>query len=176
MYQPYPSGSQMPEQPSRPVAPQPVLMAAKLMYAGAALSAVAAIYTAVTAGGLKAAILKSHPLYSAAQVHKAETSIVISAIIGGLLAVGLWIWMARMTGAGHKWARIVASVLFGINTVDVLITISQASAITAVEANASVSIALGVLVWLAGLGAIILLWRGESSQYMAAASGRDPAA
>jgi hypothetical protein len=176
MYQPYPSGSQMPEQPPRPVAPQPVLMAVKLMYVGAALSAIAAIYTGVTASGLKTAILKSHPLYSAAQVHKAETSIVVSAIIGGLLAVGLWIWMARMNGAGRKWARIVASVLFGINTVDLLITISQASAITAVEANASVSIAVGVLVWLAGLGAIVLLWRRESSQYMTAVSGLKAAA
>jgi len=169
MYQPHPSGGQMPDQPP------PVLMAVKLMYTGAVLSGIAAIYTAATAGSLRAAILKSHPLYSAAQVHKAETSIVISAIVGGLLAVGLWIWMARMTGAGRKWARIVASVLFGINTVDVLITISQASAITAVEANASVSIAIGVLVWLAGLGAIVLLWRRESSQYITAASAKDPA-
>ena len=109
-------------------------------------------------------------------MHKAETSIVISAIVGGLLAVGLWIWMARMNGAGHKWARIVASALFAINTVDLLITISQASAITTVEANAGVSIAVNALVWLAGLGAIVLLWRGESSQYMTAASGKNAAA
>jgi len=101
---------------------------------------------------------------------------VLSAIDGLLLAVGLWIWMARMNGAGRKWARIVASVLFAINTVDLLITISQASAITAAEANAGVSIAVGVLVWLAGLGAIVLLWRGESSQYMTAASGKNAAA
>ena len=124
MYQPYPSGGQMPDQPQRPAAPPPVLMAVKLMYAGAVLSALGAIYTAATAGGLKTAILKGHPLYTTAQVHKAETSIVI----------------------------------------------------TAVEANAGVSIALGVLVWIAGLGAIILLWRGESSQYMAAASAKDAAA
>jgi hypothetical protein len=176
MYQSYPSGAQMPEQPPRPAAPPPVLMAVKLMYVGAVLSAVAAIFTAATAGGLRTAILKGHPLYTTAQVHKAETSIVISAIVGGLLAVGLWIWMARMNGAGHKWARIVASALFAINTVDLLITISQASAITAVEANAGVSIAVGALVWLAGLGAIVLLWRGESSQYMAAASGKNAAA
>src|ERR1035437_9318899 len=106
MYQPYPSGGQMPEQPQRPAAPPPVLMAVKLMYAGAVLSALAAIYTAVTAGGLKTAILKGHPLYTAAQVHKAETSIVISAIVGGLLAVGLWIQMARVDGAGPKWAGV----------------------------------------------------------------------
>jgi hypothetical protein len=32
-----------------------------------------------------------------------------------------------------------------------------------------------VLVWLAGFCAIVLLWRGESSQYMTAASAKDPA-
>ena len=176
MYQPYPSGGQMPDQPQRPAAPPPVLMAVKLMYAGAVLSALTAIYTAATAGSLKAAILKAHPLYSAAQVHKAETSIVITAVvIGGLLTVGLWIWMARMTGAGHKWARIVASVLFVFNTADLLLAAAEASSAKAVEANACIQIALGVLVWLAGLGAIALLWRRESSQYMTAASAKDPA-
>ena len=176
MYQPYPSGGQMPEQPRRPAAPPPVLMAVKLMYAGAVLSALGAIYTAATAGGLKTAILKGHPLYTTAQVHKAETSIVISAIVGGLLAVGLWIWMARMNGAGRKWARIVASVLFVINTVDLLLAAAEASSVTAVGANTGIQVALVLLIWLAGLGAIVLLWRGESSQYMAAASAKDAAA
>jgi hypothetical protein len=177
MYQPYPSGGQMPEQPQRPAAPPPVLMAVKLMYAGAVLSALTAIYTAATAGSLKAAILKAHPLYTAAQVHNDEKSIVISAVVvGGLLTTGLWIWMARMNGAGHKWARIVASVLFVINTVDLLLTAAEASSATALGANAGVQVALVVLVWLAGLGAIVLLWRGESSQYLAAASAKDPAA
>ena len=177
MYQPYPSGGQMPEQPQRPAAPPPVLMSVKLMYAGAVLSALTAIYTAATAGSLKSAILKAHPLYTAAQVHNDEKSIVISAVVvGGLLTTGLWIWMARMTGAGHKWARIVASVLFVINTIDLLITVAQASAITTVYANAGIQVALVVLVWLAGLGAIVLLWRRESSQYMAAASAKDAAA
>lgn len=177
MYQPYPSGSQMPEQPSRPVAPQPVLMAAKLMYVGAVLSALAAVYTAATAGSLKSAILKAHPLYTTAQVHTAERSNVISAIVvGGLLTTGLWIWMARMNGAGHKWARIVASALFFINTANLLLAAAEASSATTAAANTGIQVALVVLVWLAGLGAIVLLWRRESSQYMAAASAKDAAA
>src|ERR1022692_1372125 len=177
MYQPYPSGGQMPEQPQRPAAPPPVLMAVKLMYVGAVLSALTAIYTASTAGSLKSAILKAHPLYTAAQVHNDEKSIVISAIVvGGLLTTGMWIWMARMNGAGHKWARIVASVLFVINTVDLLLAAAEASSVTTVGANTGIQVALVALIWLAGLGAIVLLWRGESSRYMAAASAKDAAA
>src|SRR5580692_2245762 len=108
MYQPYPSGAQMPE-PQRPEPPPPMLMAVRLMYVGA-----------------------------------------------GLSAIGLWILMARANGAGKSWARIVASVLFAINTLDLLAS--------AVQVHAPVSLAFAGLVWLAGLGATILLWRRESSQ------------
>jgi hypothetical protein len=38
MYQPYPGGSQPPEPYARPAAPQPVVRAAQVMYAGAAAS------------------------------------------------------------------------------------------------------------------------------------------
>ena len=48
MYQPYPSGSQLPGQPARPVAPPPVQMAVKLMYVGAGLSAIGLVWTLVT--------------------------------------------------------------------------------------------------------------------------------
>jgi hypothetical protein len=163
MYQPYPSGSQMPE-PQRAAPPPPVLMAVKLMYVGAGLSAIGIVLTLVTIGSLKAAILKKHPLYTTSQVHSFQTAAVASVVVGGLIAVGLWILMARANGAGKSWARIVASVLFGINTLDLLAT--------AVQAHAAASLAFGALVWLAGLGAVVLLWRGESSQYFAAASGQ----
>lgn len=160
MYQPYPSGSQMPEQ--RPVAPAPVLMAVKLMYVGAALQAIGLALTAATIGSFKSAVLKQHPLYTTSQLHTAERAALIAGIFSGLVAIGLWIWMARANGAGKKWARIVASVLFGINTLDLLSS--------AVQVHTGVELAFGGLVWLAGLGAIILLWRGESSQYIAAVS------
>jgi hypothetical protein len=172
MYQPYPSGSQMPGQPQRPVAPAPVLMAVKLMYVGAGLSALVIVYALVTIGSLKSAILKAHPLYTTSQLNTAQTSAVVVAAVGGLITIGLWIWMARANGAGHKWARIVATVLFAINTLDLLITTVHSKAVTVVEAHAGIQLTFGAVIWLAGLGAFILLWRGESSQYIAAASGQ----
>ena len=163
MYQPYPSGGQMPDQPQRPVAPAPVQMAVKLMYVGAGLSAIGIILTLAFISTLKSAIVKKYPHYTTSQVHSAETAAIVVAIIGGLIAIALWIWMARANGAGKKWARIVASVLFAISTLELIATVAQA--------HSPVSLAFGALVWLTGLGVIVLLWRRESSQYYAAASG-----
>ncbi|MGH3423048.1 MAG: hypothetical protein ACRDOD_26020, partial [Streptosporangiaceae bacterium] len=71
MYQPYPSSpSQVPE-PAHAELPSSVRNAVRLMYAGAALSAVVLIVTLVTIASLKSGILARHPDYTAAQRHNA---------------------------------------------------------------------------------------------------------
>ena len=164
MYQSYPSGGQMPDQRQRPVAPQPVQMAVMLMYAGAALSAIDLIAGLVTISSLKSAIQQADPKFTAAQVHTAEVGLVAFAVVLGLLAIGLWLWMAWANKAGKNWARITGTTFFGINTVFLLLSLARP--------HASVGLALSLLVWRAGLGAVILLWRKESSGFFAAASGR----
>ena len=47
------------------------------------------------------------------------------AVVIGILAVGLWIWMARANAKGRTWARVVASVLFGLNTLSVLLAVAR---------------------------------------------------
>lgn len=164
MYQPYPSGEQMPEQPPQPAAPPPVVMAARLMYVGAVLSGIELVVGLATIGSLKSAIKKADPTFTASQLHTAEVAAVVSSVFIGLLAIGLWIWMAWANGAGKSWARIVASVLFGLNTLFLLLSL--------LRPHASVGLAFGVIVWLTGLGAVILLWRAESSGFFSAVSGR----
>ena len=78
-------------------------------------------------------------------------------VLTGLIGVGLWLWMARTNGAGKSWARVVASVLFALNTLSVLTSIARPSA--------AVTRIFGLLVWLVGLGAIVLLWQRDSSEY-----------
>jgi hypothetical protein len=156
MYQPYPSSPGMPE-PSRAEPPSSVRNAVRLMYAGAALSAIVVIVTLVTIGSLKANILSHYPHYTATQRHTAEVAAVITSIIGGLIAVGLWLWMAWANLRGRSWARIVATVFFGINTLDLLISFARIHAVG--------SLIVSVLVWLVGLGAIILLFSKESAAY-----------
>lgn len=156
MYQPYPTSgpAQEPEQ-IRP--PRSVLNAVKLMYSGAALEVLAVIIAAVTIGSLKSAILGRHPAYTAAQLHSAEVARTVPLVIGGLIAIGLWLWMAWANGKGRSWARIVSAVFFGINTLDLLISLLQVHAVA--------TLIIGVVIWLVGLGAIVLIFSKESGPF-----------
>ncbi len=164
MYQPYPTGGQGPVAPPQVPAPQPVTRAVRLMYAGAALSALEIILGLVTIGSLKSAIKSQFPNYTTSQIHAAQVATIAVAVVIGAIAIGLWLWMAWANGRGKSWARIVASVLFALNTVDLLISIPRPHSV--------ISLIFALLVWLAGLGAMYFLWQRESSAYFQAVSAR----
>jgi hypothetical protein len=159
MYQPYPSGGQVPE-PQRSGPPSTVLTAVKLMYAGAAVSAISLIVTLVTISSLKAAIRKKSPNLTASQFHAAEVITVGAAVVIGLIGIALWLWMAWANKAGKNWARITSTVFFGLSTLGLLGSLAQAGTL--------LSRLVSLVSWLVGLGAIIMLWRRESSEYFAA--------
>jgi hypothetical protein len=156
MYQSYPTSGQPPE-PPRMQQPQTIQNAVKLMYAGAALSAVGLILNLVTIGSLKSAIRSADPNFTTSQVNSAETVAIAGAIVGGLIAIGLWLWMASANGKGKSWARIVATVLFAINTLDLVASVARPHAVLA--------LIFSVLIWLVGLGATVLIWNRESSSF-----------
>lgn len=167
MYQPYPSGGQPQQLPST-TPPQSVQNAVRLMYGGAVLSAIQFVLGFLTIGSLRSTIIKAanqqHRHLTQSQIHTAEVFGVTTAIAVGLLGVGLWIWMARVNGKGRRWARVVASVLFALNTLSVLSAVRQP--------HVGLGIALDGLIWLVGLGAIILLWQRASTDYYNANSER----
>jgi len=148
MYQPYPQGSEMPPESSRPTPPRPVRTAVLLMYVGAALTAITLIVTVATMHTIETAI-RNNSTYTAAQAHQ----LAVAAIVEYVVTLGLWLLMAWANRAGHGWARITATVLFALNLF---------------RGSASISVLFAVLVWLIGLGAVVLLWRKESSEYFAA--------
>src|SRR5438046_1463170 len=115
MYQPYPSSGRAPE-PGRRQPPAPVVMAVRFMYAGAVVSALSLIVSLVTIGSLRAALRRAEPSFTASQIHTAEVATVGAAVFFGLVGIGLWIWMALANRAGRSWARVLASVFFGLNT------------------------------------------------------------
>ena len=157
MYQPYPTSGEQPPEPQRPPMPSSVQTAVRLMYAGAVLTAIELIGYLATIGGLRNAIHQAFPKYSAARVHQVEVTSIIFTVIILLIAIGLWIWMARASAAGRNYARITGTVLFGLNTLNVLLQLARP--------HASVALFIILLVWLAGLGAVIMLWRKESGSY-----------
>jgi hypothetical protein len=156
MYEPYPTPGPARE-PEQAQAPRSVRNAVKLMYAGAALEVVAVIVAVLTAGSLKSAILARHPAYTAARLHSAEVARTVPLVIGGLIAIGLWLWMAWANGKGRSWARVVSAVFFGINTLDLLISL--------VVVHAVATPIIGGVIWLAGLGAIVLIFSKESGPF-----------
>jgi hypothetical protein len=161
MYQPYPSAGQAPE-PARPGPPPSVVMAVRLMYAGAVVSAVSLVVGLATVGSLRTALHKSQPSLTPTQLHDLQTVVVVGSIVIGLISIGLWVWMALMNKAGKSWARIVATVLFGLDTLFLLLGLARA--------GAAASSLVSILTWLIGLGAVVLLWRRDSSEYITAQS------
>ena len=67
--------------------------------------------------------------------------------------------MAWANGRGRNWARIVAAILFGLNTLGLLSAVARP--------NASGTKIFDGLGWLVGLGATYYLWRKDSSEYFA---------
>ena len=157
MVQPYPSSGKPPIEKPRPPAPPSVLNAVKLMYAGAAVSTVSLIISLVSIGGTKDAIRKARPSLTPAQVNQLNTFIIALAVVSGVIGVALWLWMARKNGEGKSWARILSTVLFGLATLDMFGVLSQPKTV--------LGLVFPVLTWLIGLGAIVFLWRRESTEF-----------
>jgi hypothetical protein len=162
MYQAYPGGA--PQVPGPPAPPTSVQNAVRLMYAGAALSALGLILSLVAIGSLRADIIARDHSLTSSQVHAAEVIAISFAVIIGLIGIGLWVWMAQANKRGKNWARILASVLFGLDTVLLLVSLAQPHAIE--------GLLLSLLTWLAGLGAIFFLWQRPSSEFFQISSGR----
>ena len=160
----YPGSGGRVERPPGEPPPRPVLTAVKLMYAGAAVSFAGLVIGLATAGGLKSAVRKAQPTMTAAQVNNSAKFIVAAAVISGLIGAALWLWMASANRHGKPWARILSSVFFAVSTLNTVADFAQA--------GEPLNRVLTALVWLVGLGAIILLWRPDASVYYRASSGQ----
>ena len=160
MYQSYPGGAQSPEQ-TPATAPQSVLRAVKVMYVGLAASLIGIVVDMTTLSSTRSAILKRNPGYTATQLNNAEHLQIGLFIAGGLIGAALWLWMAQSCRAGKGWARVVSTVFFGIDTLSVIVG-------AAAVQGGGLSRIFGILVWVIGLIAIILLWQRSSSEYFRA--------
>jgi hypothetical protein len=159
MYQPYPGAGQMPES-VRPEPPASVQTAVKLMYAGAVVSALSLVVGLATIGSLRTALRNAYPKFTSSQLHTVEVTTVVFIVIFGLIGVGLWIWMAMANKRGGNWARITATVFFGLNTLSLLAGFARPEPLA--------SRLVGLLIWLIGLGAVFMLWRAESTEFFKA--------
>jgi hypothetical protein len=130
------------------------------MYAGAAVNLIGLIVSVVVPladiAAVKTQIKKDHPKFTPAQVNQFFDQNIIVYAVQGAIIVALWLWMARANGHGKNWARITSSVFFALATVQLFLALGTPSLLGLIFA---------ALTWLIGLGAIVLLWRRESSDF-----------
>jgi hypothetical protein len=131
------------------------------MYAGATASLIGIIIALTTLSSIKSQIISKNPSLTTTQVNNAEHVAIGVLIASGLIGAALWLWMAQSSKAGKNWARIVSTVLFAIETINV---VAGASALSSGGASRIYSI----VIWLIGLGAIIFLWQRSSTEYFKA--------
>jgi hypothetical protein len=139
--------------PSVPRSARTVRAAVKLMYAGAAVSTVNLVILLALIGDIKG---------SASWLN---TPFIPVSIAWSLAPLALWLWMARETGRGRNWARIVSTVLFGAATLDLTEVFGPPGIRLSLVPVTAGSPTVPVLYWLVGLAAVWLLWRPASSAF-----------
>jgi hypothetical protein len=169
-YPQYPGGAGFPAEQPKPPLPDTVRNAYYLMLAGAGLQAVGLLSALAQLDTIKRQIRERLIDRSAAvsDVDRMVNVGIATIFVVGLIGVALWIWMAFANRAGKNWARITATVFFGISTVSLLGTIaarSSSSAMSAGSSDTALGTILTVLMWIVGLAAIILLYNSKSSAY-----------
>jgi hypothetical protein len=173
MYQPYPGGDQPPQQSgqfAQPGAPVPrsippsVARAVQVMYLGALASLVGIIIELLTRHSLRTFIAdhatRNGSRLTATQVADTYHAELVVLVVVGLIGVGLWIWMARANKAGRNWARITSTVFFALDTIGAIGGLAGGAL-----SGGSVNRFYGLVVWVIGVVAIVLLWQRTSSEY-----------
>jgi hypothetical protein len=129
------------------------------MYAGAIVSAIIFVLDLLTVNVTRTALKKAYPNYTAHQISTLVTADLVVGVIVGLVSVGLWVFVARACLRGRNWARMTGTVLFGLDTLFILLSLTRF--------KGGLSVLIGLVVWLIGLGAVVMLWRKESSAFFA---------
>ena len=151
-----PGGPVAPPWPGgRTPVPSSLTTAARLMYAGAGLSALGTIVGLATMQELQR--IAAQQLAPRGAVGAAIAILLIHGVIG----TALWFWLARATKRGRRRARAWATAIFCIATVTGISVDAHAPSTGPTQAFSGIE-------WVIGLCAVILLWNRPSRSYYAA--------
>lgn len=154
----------LPPHPMSGYAPAPVeqppsiLTAVRLMFVGAAFGLLGVLLTFTQTDAIRDAVEDSDSSLTASEVDTFVNVSIASAVVAGLVGVGLWVWMAVKNGQGRSWARVVATVLGGLNIVFTLFGLAGGTSTALTLAFSLVSLALAAVI-------LFLLYRPESTRF-----------
>lgn len=147
--------------------PPAIVRAVQLMWAGAVVSVLSVVVGFITYGAFQDAVtdqLRAEDAEVSQDVIDTAIAVGITFVIAtGLIGVGLWLWMAWKNGQGRAWARIVATVLGGLNVLFTLLGFAggQSEPFTLVLSVVNLALAATILT---------LLWKKESTAFYDAVS------
>ncbi|NED94466.1 hypothetical protein G1H11_03975 [Phytoactinopolyspora alkaliphila] len=147
-----------------PETPKPILTAAKLMYVGAFLSLLGGIFALMGRDAVREEAIRQSPDATADEIDAFVNTFTGFMVFVALISIGLWLWMASANKKGKSWARIVATILGGLNILFGLWGLTAGG----FDINTLINLISPVL------AAVILymLYRPESTEYYRAMSSK----
>ena len=134
----------------------PVAMAAGLVLN--VIATVAPVVDMVTIDTISDHVRGAYPAWGPASVAADRNAMVIYLVITGVLGVVTWFWVIRAVMARKRWARAAATSAFAVGALLALMNLTLGGG----QYNVILPTGYGVLTLLpslAGLVAVILLWR-----------------
>ncbi len=136
--------------------PRSVAVAVQFLYANAGL-AILGVVIAVSRIGSDIRVFEARG-FTASQAHGLAVNEILLSVAYGLIGAGICLWVARYSAVGRSWARILATALFALRTLAVLLILPP-------DHPVGLTAILMLLNWLVALGAVICLWRRDASEY-----------
>lgn len=152
--------------------PQPVGLAQKLMYAGGALSLVTGAVVLFTDRDVlrqqvEDQLAAAGQTLDASMIDSTVTGTLWGGAIFGVVFAAIWFLLAHFNGKGRGWARIVATILGALNVVSTVAGLAGVGAMPG-AAPGGLNVVLSLLSAAIAAAVVFLLWRKESSAYVAA--------
>jgi hypothetical protein len=183
---PYPV---MPMQPvygapqARPPIPQAALRSYYSILAGAVLSVASAVISLSQVGDIRSQVTAQLQGFSQDTVNSFMDIAVGAVVIGGVLDLGLWLWMAWKIKTGRHWARVLSTVFFGIEALGTLVgafnyssTESMNGRSTTVKVHTTtVSTIVAWVTVAVGLYAMVMFWHKSNAAFFRPAKAFAPA-
>jgi hypothetical protein len=166
----YPGGVGL---PPKPPAPETVRRAFFCMIAGAALSVIGVVVALTQLNAIRSVFETSLPNDDITMINSLVTATIVASVVIALIEVGLWLWIAFASKAGKNYARITGTVFFGVNAASTLfgtigyIATSHNGSVNSTFASSDTVLGqiANWLTFLAGLAAVVLLWRKDAGPF-----------
>jgi uncharacterized membrane protein YcjF (UPF0283 family) len=156
-YQPMPAAPPPGQVPPRGPAPAGVLLAVRLMFVNVGLGVIGVIFAFALKNQIRDTLRDKYPDYTSSHLDSlVNTAVVVTAVVA-IVFIVLYALLALQVKKGKNWARIVTFVFAALGAISALSSLAQNTA--------ALSKVLGIIQGVIDIAIIVLLARGESSNY-----------